>query len=297
MHDLDLYPVGQVQLSLLNGSHAESARYRRHSVHINSTFAFCSVSGTFLKHLGGGYIPTIRVQGQLYSRTLAHSGLALPSPSVVAAAAAGAPTAHRAASDGVALPISTGATAGARVPVFAEVYMLDPAAATSIRAERLGDMLSPAILTALSQEILADNPSAAAFHSLAKKHQEDVVQEGWHARGYTMRIHGDIVPAGVHSGTVNAQTGTGVGEVAAIVPGDVDGEAGTRDLLVRPRSDANPYRLQFFKSSSAAYLPMAYLATRPRADLGWSVALKAAMKLTPLQYICILSICAPGTRY
>ena len=138
-------------------------------------------------------------------------------------------------------------------PVFAQLYIYDPASALATRS-RNNPGLNPLTLQTL-QDVLWDSHPYAAIY----RHAHELLQQDTSA-DFAIRLHciGDKQRYNLPIGN----------EVAVIIPGNEDAEAvGPRDIILHQRTDANT--LQSLYDGHPAYSCLHYVLLFPTGQHGW----------------------------
>ena len=91
---------------------------------------------------------------------------------------------------------------------------------------------------------------------------------------YQMFVHADCRPSHEH---VRRHNGPEASEVAALIPGNEDGEIGRRDIVVRRRGTLNSNEnevLDPISVSHRTYDPLSYVLLFPNGSDGWYLELR-----------------------
>ncbi|CDF36554.1 unnamed protein product [Chondrus crispus] len=162
-----------------------------------------------------------------------------------------------------------------RVPSYASVYIQDTDYATQTRT-RLGNStrLEEALTTQLTHMLHECNPYVQTFLS-----------------AYQMVIHADRRPSYEH---VRRYNGPEASEVAALIPGNENGEIGRREMVVRRRGTLNSNGnevLDPISVSHRAYDPLSDVLLFPNGRDGWYPELRFSSeddgrrtKITPMMF-------------
>ncbi|CDF39898.1 ATP dependant DNA helicase PIF1 [Chondrus crispus] len=159
-----------------------------------------------------------------------------------------------------------------RVPSYASIYIHDTAYATQTRT-RLGNStrLEEALMTQLTHMLHECNPYVQTFLCMREwaqsPHNNTPV-------AYQMVNHADRRPSYEH---VRRYNGPEASEVAALIPGNEDGEIGRRDIVVRRRGTLNSNGnevLDPISVSHRAYDPLSYVLLFPNGRDGWYLELR-----------------------
>ncbi|CDF36122.1 unnamed protein product [Chondrus crispus] len=155
---------------------------------------------------------------------------------------------------------------------------------------RLGTsrQLEEALMTQLTHMLHECNPYVQTF--LCMREWAQSPQNNCPAT-YQMVIHGDRRPSHEH---VRRYNGPEASEVAALIPGNEDGEIGRRDIVVRRRGTLNSNGnevLDPISVSHRAYDPLSYVLLFPNGRDGWYPELRFSSvqdgrrtKITPMMY-------------
>ncbi|CDF40970.1 ATP dependant DNA helicase PIF1 [Chondrus crispus] len=176
-----------------------------------------------------------------------------------------------------------------RAPSYASVYIHDTDYATQTRT-RLGTsrQLEEALMTQLTHMLHECNPYVQTF--LCMREWAQSPHNNCPAT-YQMVIHADRRPSHEH---VRRYNGPEASEVAALIPGNEDGEIGRRDIVVRRRGTLNSNGnevLDPISVSHRAYDPLSYVLLFPNGRDGWYPELRFSSvqdgrrtKITPMMY-------------
>ncbi|CDF38639.1 unnamed protein product [Chondrus crispus] len=176
-----------------------------------------------------------------------------------------------------------------RAPSYASVYIHDTDYATQTRT-RLGTsrQLEEALMTQLTHMLHECNPYVQTF--LCMREWAQSPQNNCPAT-YQMVIHADRRPSHEH---VRRYNGPEASEVAALIPGNEDGEIGRRDIVVRRRVTLNSNGnevLDPISVSHRAYDPLSYVLLFQNGRDGWYPELRFSSvqdgrrtKITPMMY-------------
>ena len=137
-------------------------------------------------------------------------------------------------------------------PVFAQLYVYDPADALATR-QRNNPTLNPTTLQTL-QDVLWDSHPYAAIY----RHAHELIEQDGSA-DFSIRLH--------CIGDKRRYNLPITNEVAVIIPGNEDAEAiGSRDIILRRRTDANT--LQSLYDGHPAYSCLHYVLLFPTGQHG-----------------------------
>ncbi|CDF32173.1 unnamed protein product [Chondrus crispus] len=176
-----------------------------------------------------------------------------------------------------------------RAPSYASVYIHDTDYATQTHT-RLGTsrQLEEALMTQLTHMLHECNPYVQTF--LCMREWAQSPQNNCPAT-YQMVIHADRRPSHEH---VRRYNGPEASEVAALIPGNEDGEIGRRDIVVRRRGTLNSNGnevLDPISVSHRAYDPLSYVLLFPNGRDEWYPELRFSSvqdgrrtKITPMMY-------------
>ncbi|CDF40383.1 ATP dependant DNA helcase [Chondrus crispus] len=154
-----------------------------------------------------------------------------------------------------------------RAPSCASVYIHDTDYATQTRT-RLGNsrQLEEALMTQLTYMLHECNPYVQTFLCMREWAQSPHNNS---PATYQMVIHADRRPSHEY---VRRYNGPEASEVAALIPGNEDGEIGRRDIVVRRRGTLNSNGnevLDPISVSHRAYDPLSYVLLFPNSRDGW----------------------------
>ncbi|CDF37673.1 unnamed protein product [Chondrus crispus] len=151
-----------------------------------------------------------------------------------------------------------------------------------------GIQLEEALMTQLTHMLHECNPYVQTF--LCMREWAQSPHNNCPAT-YQMVIHADRRPSHEH---VRRYNGPEVSEVAALIPGNEDGEIGRRDIVVRRRGTLNSNGnevLDPISVSHRAYDPLSYVLLFPNGRDGWYPELRFSSvqdgrrtKITPMMY-------------
>ncbi|CDF38382.1 ATP dependant DNA Helicase PIF1 [Chondrus crispus] len=176
-----------------------------------------------------------------------------------------------------------------RAPFYASVYIHDSDYATQTRT-RLGNSrrLEEALMTQRTQMLHECNTYVQTFLCMREWAQSPHKNT---PAAYQMVIHADSRPSYEH---VRRYNGPEASEVAALIPGNEDGEIGRRDIVVRRRGTLNSNGnevLDPISVSHRAYDPLSYVLSFPNGRDGWYPELRFSSvqdgrrtKITPMMY-------------
>ncbi|CDF33021.1 unnamed protein product [Chondrus crispus] len=164
-----------------------------------------------------------------------------------------------------------------RAPSYASVYIHETDYATQTRT-RLGTsrQLEEALMTQLTHMLHECNPYVQTF--LCMREWAQSPQNNCPAT-YQMVIHADRRPSHEH---VRRYNGPEASEVAALIPGNEDGQIGRRDIVVRRRGTLNSNGnevLDPISVSHRAYDPLSYVLLFPNGRDGWYPELRFSTRL------------------